>query len=494
MISDRYSPLHCHDINNDPLYNNDSECSEPEEDDKAPMHSPVPKLVLSESDEEDMSGDEGSEEEEESEDEENTESPVNRNQTYGYKPNLPYKLNMPYKPNPSYFKVRRNQIESCLDADNYVKSEKKEFKSEMDQLQRPRITKESLSRSVDLKNLKMLELYECYNCDFDTTKRSDFIEHLKIHPNQTKRYSCSVCGYRTAWKFSLSRHMVSKHSDERPFKCLLCDYSCKVKQTLTGHMRKHSNAKLFSCTICGVKLRDRDSVNRHIKAIHHGIERPKNFKCEFCDYRAISRSQIKIHERTHTGERPFACKECDYKSANPASLKAHMSTKHTIRDPFKCEHCEFQTLNKYEATKHEKFHSGDLPYYNCDECEHRSLSKKMGYHKKYHNHDAAWKCESCEFSMPTKRGLIKHIVNDHTDKLPHKCGICGFRTGQYYDSKLAGNMRVHMLTHVVKKEGRAGAKFEGKIKYGCSGCNFKAELYPLLVRHLRSSHTEVAST
>jgi len=502
MISDRYSPLHCHDINDDPLYNNDSDCSEPDQNVEAVVRSTMPKLVPLESDEDGVSEDEeGSEEE--SEDDENT--VVNRNQSYGYKPNLPYKerkLNVLYKPDSSYFNVQRNHIEACLDADEYVKKEREEPKLNVVRT-RPKFTSEVASEgkvfsSVDLESLKMLELYECYNCDFDTTKRSDFIEHLKIHPNQTKRYSCSVCGYRTAWKFSLSRHMLSKHSEERPFKCVLCDYSCKVKQTLTGHMRKHSNAKLFSCSICHVKLRDRDSVNRHIKAIHQGITRPKNFKCESCDYRAVSRSQITVHQRVHTGERPFACKECDFTTAIPGSLKYHIVAKHTVRDRFKCEHCKFQTLNKYEATRHEKYHSGELTYFNCDQCEHRSLSKKMGYHKKYHNHDAEWKCESCEFSVPTKRVLIKHIVNDHSDKLPHKCGICGYRTGEYYDSKQAGNMRVHMLTHVVKSEGRysraeAEDEAEKEMKYSCAGCSFKADMYPVLVRHLKHTHTEVAS-
>jgi hypothetical protein len=38
--------------------------------------------------------------------------------------------------------------------------------------------------------------------------------------------------------------------------------------------------------------------------IHTG-EKP--YKCSFCDYRTNQRGNMRVHERTHTGEKPFAC-------------------------------------------------------------------------------------------------------------------------------------------------------------------------------------------
>ncbi|KAJ1616697.1 hypothetical protein T492DRAFT_574680, partial [Pavlovales sp. CCMP2436] len=44
-----------------------------------------------------------------------------------------------------------------------------------------------------------------------------------------------------------------------------------------------------------------------------------------CDYRATKATHLKMHKRTHTGERPYACDEpcCDYRAAEAGSLTAH---------------------------------------------------------------------------------------------------------------------------------------------------------------------------
>ncbi|XP_070594093.1 zinc finger protein 84-like isoform X2 [Erythrolamprus reginae] len=79
--------------------------------------------------------------------------------------------------------------------------------------------------------------------------------------------------------------------------------------------------------------------------------------CSRCKKSFRSRTNLLIHERNHTENRPFPCNHCKKKSFfSLAALKVHARI-HTGEKPFKCPECDFCcnalcNLNKHKATAH----------------------------------------------------------------------------------------------------------------------------------------------
>ncbi|CAF3694003.1 unnamed protein product [Rotaria sordida] len=272
-------------------------------------------------------------------------------------------------------KQLQQQLESYQQKQDVIPSDEEDYNSPLD-LSSTSI-KSDEEQSTSLIEFQM-ESHEGEPENPHMSKLKDMIEKLERTTNKNDSNECVVCKRILSCQSALKMHYRT-HTGERPFRCRICSRAFSTKGNLKTHMNIHrlnddnnNNNLLAEDNSTMIDSDDDESQNNEDEdqqiinipsfslfnpqffpflAAAAAFNQKKNFNpliydekkdddsnqsrrsssmsqhiCNICSKYFSSASALQIHNRIHTGEKPYKCEICGRAFTTKGNLKVHAST------------------------------------------------------------------------------------------------------------------------------------------------------------------------
>ncbi|XP_059188583.1 telomere zinc finger-associated protein isoform X2 [Centropristis striata] len=263
---------------------------------------------------------------------------------------------------------------------------------------------------------------------------------------------------------------VEEDSKKDSVQCPICDKSFKSKYYLKVHNRRHTGERPFGCLKCGKRYFRKENLLLHEI---RDCAKVQTYTCVTCSSTFNGKDELRLHVVSHTGNMPHKCSTCPEQFMHKKNLTIHMMKVHGYPKPHACPQCPKTFLTRTELRVHEAAkHRGEKPFV-CEECGHRASSRNgLQMHiKAIHRNERPFVCNLCGHAFSQKNNLNMHL-RIHSGERPYQCHLCGktFRTQASLDK--------HHRTHT------------GERPFSCDVCEQRFTEKGALVRHKASKHEE----
>nr|XP_015211853.1 PREDICTED: zinc finger and BTB domain-containing protein 24 isoform X1 [Lepisosteus oculatus]XP_015211861.1 PREDICTED: zinc finger and BTB domain-containing protein 24 isoform X1 [Lepisosteus oculatus] len=274
--------------------------------------------------------------------------------------------------------------------------------------------------------------------DVDYDPKKEKLQHSRYSKRKIKP-PLKLNGFRLGEEVS-DQGQTGKRGRKRKYpnteaRCEQCGKVFKNHLFLTIHQRTHTGEKPYRCFECGKSFTQKHSLLVH-QRMHTG-ERP--YICTVCSKALSTKHSLLEHMSLHTEQKLFSCDQCGRTFSQKRQLKSHYRL-HTGKPLPECAQCNRRFMDAAQLKKHLRTHTGEKPF-TCEICGKCFTAKStLQTHIRIHRGEKPYVCSVCSKSFSDPSARRRHVAS-HTGKKPFTCSFCSLSFARL------DNLKAHTKTH-----------------------------------------------